>query len=81
MYSTVIIADDLVSINAGVHTFLSHLSIRLIDSVNYCDDALLRIHAAEKDGEIPMSFSSPINLSKQIIVNKKLRQARNLRST
>lgn len=51
MFSKAIIADDLVSINAGVHTFLSHLGIRLIDRVNYCDDALLRIQAAEKDGE------------------------------
>lgn len=51
MFSKVIIADDLVSINAGVHTFLSHLGIRQIDRVNYCDDALLKIQAAERDGE------------------------------
>ncbi len=51
MFSKVLIADDLVSINVGVHTFLSHLGIRLIDRVNYCDDALLRIQAAVREGE------------------------------
>lgn len=51
MFSKVLIADDLVSINAGVHTFLSHLGIKLIDRVNYCDDALLKLQAAVRNGE------------------------------
>lgn len=50
MFSKVLIADDLVSINAGVHTFLSHMGIAVIDRVNYCDDALLKIMAAEQNG-------------------------------
>lgn len=49
MFSKVLIADDLVSINAGVHTFLSHMGIAVIDRVNYCDDALLKIQAAMRD--------------------------------
>lgn len=51
MFSKVLIADDLVSINTGVHSILSPLGISHIDRVNYCDDAWLKILAAQKDNQ------------------------------
>lgn len=48
MFSKVLIADDLVSVNTGVHTVLSQLAIPKIEQVNYCDDAFLQIKAALK---------------------------------
>lgn len=51
MFSKVLIADDLVSINTGVHSILSPLGIPHIDRVNYCDDAWLKILAAQKENQ------------------------------
>lgn len=51
MFSKVLIADDLVSINTGVHSILSPLGISHIDRVNYCDDAWLKILAAQKNNQ------------------------------
>jgi DNA-binding NarL/FixJ family response regulator len=50
MFSKVLIADDLVSINTGVHSILDPMGIARIDQVNYCDDAFLKILAAIKEG-------------------------------
>lgn len=51
MFSKVLIADDLVSVNSGVHSVLEPLGIQQIDRVNYCDDAWLKILAAAREGK------------------------------
>lgn len=51
MFSKVLIADDLVSINTGVQSILSPLGISHIDRVNYCDDAWLKILAAQQNNQ------------------------------
>lgn len=51
MFSKVLIADDLVSVNSGVHSVLEPMGIQQIDRVNYCDDAWLKILAAAREGK------------------------------
>jgi len=51
MFSKVIVADDLGSINQGVSSVLSKLGVDCVDQVQYCDDALLKIKKALLDGE------------------------------
>ena len=46
MFSKVLIADDLGSINQGVVTVLDTLGVKLVDQVQYCDDAYLKIKGA-----------------------------------
>ncbi|QYJ68257.1 response regulator [Flavobacterium litorale] len=46
MFSKVIIADDLGSINQGVISVLTSLGIQDIEQVQYCDDAYLKIKKA-----------------------------------
>jgi DNA-binding NarL/FixJ family response regulator len=50
MFSKVLIADDLESINMGVSAVLEKMNIPEVHRVNYCDDALLKVKAAAKDG-------------------------------
>lgn len=51
MFSKVLVADDLVSISTGVHRVLGELGIAITEQVNYCDDAYLKILAAQRDGQ------------------------------
>ena len=46
MFSKVLIADDLGSINRGVETILATLGINNVDQVQYCDDAYLKVKSA-----------------------------------
>jgi len=48
MFTKVLIADDLGSINKGVFTTLKNLGIECIDQVQYCDDAILKMKVAIK---------------------------------
>ncbi|MFL0354740.1 response regulator [Xanthomarina sp. GH4-25] len=50
MFKKVIVSDDLVSINLGMLTILDNLQVKNVVSVQYCDDAYLRIKKAEQDG-------------------------------
>jgi DNA-binding NarL/FixJ family response regulator len=50
MFAKVLIADDLESINIGVSSVLGKMDIPVVQRVNYCDDALLKVKAAYKDG-------------------------------
>jgi DNA-binding NarL/FixJ family response regulator len=50
MFKKVIVSDDLVSINLGMLTILDNLQIKQVVSVQYCDDAYLRIKKAALDG-------------------------------
>jgi len=43
MFKKVIVADDLISINLGIHNVLKTLKIGEVVSVQYCDDAYLKI--------------------------------------
>lgn len=49
MFKKVILADDLVSINLGMLTVLDTLKIGQVETVQYCDDAFLRIKRAFQD--------------------------------
>jgi two-component system capsular synthesis response regulator RcsB len=49
MFSKVLIAEDLDSINIAVATTLDELNIVEVDNVKYCDDAFLKIKKAIKD--------------------------------
>lgn len=49
MFKKVLIADDLGSINQGIHTVLDTLGIKDIQQVQYCDDAYLRIKKGDLD--------------------------------
>lgn len=51
MFSKVIVADDLGSINQGVSSVLSKMNIDNVDQVKYCDDAFLKIKRAILDNE------------------------------
>jgi two-component system capsular synthesis response regulator RcsB len=51
MFSKVLIAEDLDSINIAVATTLDELNIAEVDNVKYCDDALLKIKKAIHDNE------------------------------
>lgn len=51
MFSKVLIADDLESINMGVSAVLHKIGITQVDRVNYCDDALLKVKAAAQEQE------------------------------
>ncbi|WP_417558766.1 response regulator [Mesoflavibacter zeaxanthinifaciens] len=51
MFSKVIVADDLGSINQGVSSVLSKLGIDNVDQVQYCDDAYLKIKRAILDND------------------------------
>lgn len=51
MFSKVIVADDLGSINQGVSSVLSKMRIDNVDQVQYCDDAFLKIKRAILDNE------------------------------
>lgn len=51
MFSKVLIADDLESINRGVSSVLQKRGIPEVHQVNYCDDAYLKVLAAEKGGQ------------------------------
>ena len=46
MFTKVLIADDLESINMGVSAVLKKMKIKEVQRVNYCDDALLKVKAA-----------------------------------
>lgn len=48
MFSKVLIADDLESINRGVSSVLQSRGIPEVHQVNYCDDAYLKVLAAIK---------------------------------
>ncbi len=49
MFSKVIIAEDLDSINLAVHEALIQLKITNLHSTKYCDDALLKVKKAIQD--------------------------------
>lgn len=49
MFSKVLFAEDLDSINIAVTSTLDELNISVIDSVKYCDDAFLKITKAIQD--------------------------------
>jgi len=49
MFKKVIVADDLVSINLGMLTVLDTLKVGQVETVQYCDDAFLRIKRAFQD--------------------------------
>lgn len=49
MFSKVIIADDLASINKGVLSVLNTLKIKDVSNVQYCDEAYLKIKKAILD--------------------------------
>lgn len=49
MFKNVLVSDDLISINLGMLTILDDLKVDQVTSVQYCDDAYLRIQRAEKD--------------------------------
>lgn len=51
MFSKVLLAEDLDSINIAVATTLDELNIVEVDNVKYCDDALLKIKKALQDNE------------------------------
>ncbi|GGB73206.1 hypothetical protein GCM10007424_11390 [Flavobacterium suaedae] len=51
MFSRVIVADDLGSINQGVKGVLTNLGIHTIEQVQYCDDAYLKIKKGIKDNQ------------------------------
>lgn len=51
MFSRVIVADDLGSINQGVKDVLTNLGIHIIEQVQYCDDAYLKIKKGIKDNQ------------------------------
>lgn len=51
MFKKVIVSDDLVSINLGMLTILDTLKVKQVISVQYCDDAYLRIKRAAHDKE------------------------------
>ncbi|MCX7550269.1 response regulator [Xanthomarina sp. F2636L] len=51
MFKKVILADDLVSINLGMLTILDTLKVGQVHSVQYCDDAFLKIRRAVQDQE------------------------------
>tara|TARA_R110002051_G_scaffold185303_5_gene254804 strand:- start:11973 stop:12638 length:666 start_codon:yes stop_codon:yes gene_type:complete len=51
MFKKVLIAEDMEDINKGVHTLLTELGVLIIDQVQYCDDAYLKIKKAELDFE------------------------------
>lgn len=50
MYSKIIIAEDLASINEGIAQLSRKLGIANITQVQYCDEAYLKIKKAIKDG-------------------------------
>jgi len=49
MFSKVIVADDLESINQGVSSVLNALNIKNVSNVQYCDEAYLKIKKAILD--------------------------------
>lgn len=51
MFSKVLVADDLGSINQGVVSVLTNLGVARVDQVQYCDDAFLKIKRAMMDNE------------------------------
>lgn len=51
MFTKVLIADDLGSINQGVTMVLDTLGVKNVQQVQYCDDAFLKIKRAELDQE------------------------------
>ncbi len=51
MFKKVIVSDDLISINLGMLTILDTLKITDVTSVQYCDDAYLRIQSARLNNE------------------------------
>lgn len=51
MFSKVLLAEDLDSINIAVATTLDELNIVEVDNVKYCDDALLKIKKALQDNQ------------------------------
>lgn len=51
MYQKVLIAEDLHSITEGIAQLLGNLNIEALTQVQYCDDAMLKLKKAAKDGE------------------------------
>ncbi|MEO8934787.1 MAG: response regulator [Xanthomarina sp.] len=49
MFKKVIIADDLVSINVGILNVLNTLEVEEVVSVQYCDDAYIKIKRSYQD--------------------------------
>lgn len=50
MFKKVLVSDDLVSINLGILTVLERQKIPEVVSVQYCDDAFLKLKKAALDG-------------------------------
>lgn len=50
MFQKILIAEDMDFINSGIKTELSKLKIEEVDSVQYCDEALLKLKRATLDG-------------------------------
>ena len=50
MFQKILIAEDMDFINSGIKTELSKLNIEKVDSVQYCDEALLKLKRAKLDG-------------------------------
>lgn len=51
MFKKVLVSDDLVSINLGIYTVLEQLKIPTVDTVQYCDDAFLKLKKAHLNGD------------------------------
>ncbi|NER17013.1 response regulator [Spongiivirga citrea] len=49
MFKKILVAEDIESINQGVHSILERLQVQHISHAQYCDDALLRIKRAIYD--------------------------------
>ncbi|TYB73995.1 DUF5932 domain-containing protein [Bizionia myxarmorum] len=64
MFKKVIVSDDLTSINLGMLTVLDGLQISNVTSVQYCDDAHLRIQKAAQDGEPFELFITDLSFKK-----------------
>ena len=73
MFTKVLIADDLESINMGVSAVLEKMNIPEVHRVNYCDDALLKVKAAVKEG-------APFDLVVTDLSFKTDHRAQNIRS-
>ncbi|PWK18578.1 response regulator [Xanthomarina spongicola] len=55
MFKKVLVSDDLVSINLGMLTILDSLNVKDVASVQYCDDAYLKIKRAAFD-DVPFDL-------------------------
>lgn len=51
MFKKVLISEDMEDINRGVYSKLKEIGVQVIDQVQYCDDAYLKIKKAFLDDE------------------------------